>query len=58
MTREEIREKYAALMREVAEGNGSTEEFRKLSNVCSHPYGEFNYDIGCWICPDCGYRKN
>lgn len=60
MTREEIREKYAALMNEVVKGNNSrhiSEEFRKLDQACPHPYGQFNYEIGCWACPDCGLRK-
>jgi hypothetical protein len=60
MTREEIREKYAALMKKVVKGNNLryiSEELVKLNQMCPHPYGEFNHEIGCWVCPDCGLHK-
>ena len=60
MTREEIRDKYAALTKEIVKGNNLrhiSEELRNLYQVCQHPYGEFNYEIGCWACPDCGLKR-
>lgn len=67
MTREEIRKKYTDLMNEVVKSNDRrdslnnsrwiSEEFRNLQNVCLHSFGGFNYEIGCWTCPDCGLRK-
>jgi hypothetical protein len=61
MTREEIRKKYLDLMNEIVKVKGDcsrhiSEEFAKLHQACSHPYGQFNYEIGCWACPDCGLR--
>lgn len=67
MTREEIREKYMVLMKEIVERRDEpatgvvsryiSEEFAKLQQTCTHPYGDFNYEIGCWSCPDCGLRR-
>lgn len=61
MTREEIRHKYTDLMNELAKCNNNTrrisEELRKLNEVCPHQHREFNYEIGCRVCPDCGLRE-
>lgn len=65
MTREEIRDKYRALVSGELEASikfnkefsNFTEEFRKLKEICPHPFGRFEDNIGCWICPDCGMSK-
>lgn len=59
-TRDEIRNEYMVLMKKVVEGDTSrsiSESFNKLHQDCSHQYGEFNYEIGCWLCPDCCLEK-
>ena len=55
MNRDEIRDKYASLIRD--RDNASEEDFQKLHQICPHPYGDINYEVGCWMCPDCGLKK-
>jgi hypothetical protein len=63
MTREEVRKEYASLMKEWVEAKGEvsaqlSSKFQQLKQLCSHPFGRLNYEIGCWACPDCGKQEH
>jgi hypothetical protein len=63
MSRDDIRQKYADLMKEFVATKGDPsnrlgDDFRRLYQVCPHPFGRLNYEIGCWACPDCGKQEH
>jgi len=58
--REKIRNKYTDLKKQFVKDGSSrrlSEEFSELQGSCNHENGDFNYEIGVWHCPDCGFKK-